>query len=299
MIKIIITGSNGLLGQSLLKLLLNEKEKYKVVGFSKGVNRSGRDDFDYVDIDLTNENLLKQNITEINPDFIINTAAMTQVDDCEDEKKKCDLINVNVVEWLTNFAQNLKIHIIHLSTDFIFDGQKGFYKETDIPNPVSYYGLSKLKAEQILQNSNIDFTIIRTILVFGKVYNMSRSNIVLWVKSMLEQNKEITIVNDQFRMPTYVDDLSLACKIIVDKKARGIYHISSNTLLSVFEIANQIAEVFNLNKDLIKPITSNKLNQKALRPPKTGFDLTKSYKELNFKTNSFKEDLYRFKDNLI
>ena len=130
MIKIIITGSNGLLGQSLLKLLLNEKEKYKVVGFSKGVNRSGRDDFDYVDIDLTNENLLKQNITEINPDFIINTAAMTQVDDCEDDKKKCDLINVNVVEWLTNVAQNLKIHIIHLSTDFIFDGQKGFYKET-------------------------------------------------------------------------------------------------------------------------------------------------------------------------
>mgnify|MGYP001130193262 FL=1 len=299
MIKVIITGSNGLLGQSLLALLLKEKEKYNVFGFSRGENRSGRDDFSYLSIDLTKEENLKKTIREVQPNFIINTAAITLVDDCESNKEACDLLNIDVVQWLTEIAGEVNAHLIHLSTDFIFDGIKGYYKETDIPNPVSYYGLSKVKSEQVLLKSKIDYTILRTILVYGKVFSMSRSNIVLWVKSMLEQGKEITIVNDQFRMPTYVDDLAMACKIVVDKKATGIYHISSNELLSVFEIAQEVATVFQLDKNLIKPISSSALNQTAKRPPKTGFDLSKTNKDLGLYPKSFREDLQRFKETLI
>ena len=299
MIKVIITGSNGLLGQSLLALLLKEKEKYNVFGFSRGENRSGRDDFSYLSIDLTKEENLKKTIREVQPNFIINTAAITLVDDCESNKEACDLLNIDVVQWLTEIAGEVNAHLIHLSTDFIFDGIKGYYKETDIPNPVSYYGLSKVKSEQVLLKSKIDYTILRTILVYGKVFSMSRSNIVLWVKSMLEQGKEITIVNDQFRMPTYVDDLAMACKIVVDKKATGIYHISSNELLSVFEIAQEVATVFELDKNLIKPISSSALNQTAKRPPKTGFDLSKTNKDLGLYPKSFREDLQRFKETLI
>ena len=128
---------------------------------------------------------------------------------------------------------------------------------------------------------------------------MSRGNIVLWVKSMLEQEKEITIVDDQFRMPTYVEDLAMACKISMDKKATGIYHISSNELLSVYQIAQQIADAFGLDKSLIKPISTSTLNQTAPRPVKTGFDLSKTNKELGFYPKSFKEDLQRFKEKLI
>lgn len=295
MIKVVITGSNGLLGQSLVSLLLQEKEKYQVFGFSRGINRSGRNDFSYIPIDLTNEKDLKKELQRIHPHFIINTAAMTLVDVCEEQKEACDLLNVTVVRWLSEISEELEAHIIHLSTDFVFDGIKGNYKETDLVNPISYYGLSKLKSEEILIQSNIDFTILRTILVFGRVFDMSRSNIVLWVKKMLEDGKEITIVNDQYRMPTYVQDLAMACKIAMDKKAIGIFHISSNELLSVYQIAQQIAEVFQLNKRLIKPISSTTLNQVAQRPPKTGFDLTKTNKELDFYPKSFKEDLYRFK----
>ncbi len=298
MIKVIITGSNGLLGQSLLALLLKEKEQYQVFGFSRGENRSGREDFNYVSIDLTQKENLKKTIRDINPDFIINTAAMTLVDDCETHKEACDLLNVDVVKWLTEVSEEMNIHLIHLSTDFIFDGEKGYYKETDQPNPLSYYGLSKVKSENLLLNSKIEYTILRTILVYGKVFSMSRSNIVLWVKSMLENGKEITIVNDQFRMPTYVDDLALACKISMDKKATGIFHISSKELLSVFEITQQVADVFELDKSLIKPISSNTLNQTAKRPPKTGFDLSKTNKELGFYPKSFQEDLQRFKETL-
>ena len=298
MIKVIITGSNGLLGQSLLNLLSEEKEKYEVYGFSKGINRSGREDFTYVSIDITNEENLKKSIKEIQPDFIINTAAMTQVDDCENNKQACDVLNVDVVKWLSEIAEEINAHVIHISTDFIFDGLKGNYKETDTPNPISYYGLSKLKSEKVLTSSNINFTILRTILVYGKVFDMSRSNIVLWVKQMLEEGKEITIVDDQYRAPTYVLDLAMACKISMDKKATGIFNISSNKLMSVFEITQEIAEVFNLDKSLLKPISTSTLNQTAPRPAKTGFDLSKTNRELNFYPKTFKEDLQKFKETL-
>jgi dTDP-4-dehydrorhamnose reductase len=298
MIKVIITGSNGLLGQSLLNLLLKDTHKYQVFGFSRGGNRSGRGDFSYTSIDITDEIILKKNIKQIQPDFIINTAAMTQVDDCENKKEACDLLNVTVVKWLSEVSKEINVHVIHISTDFIFDGIKGFYKETDKPNPLSYYGVSKLKSEEVLIQSRINFTILRTILVYGKVFDMSRSNIVLWVKEMLSKGKEITIVDDQFRTPTYVEDLALACKISMDKRAKGIYHISSNELLSVFEIAQQIATVFHLDKSLIKPISTSTLNQTAPRPVKTGFDLSKTNKELEFYPRSFKEDIVKFKETL-
>jgi dTDP-4-dehydrorhamnose reductase len=116
---------------------------------------------------------------------------------------------------------------------------------------------------------------------------------------MLSERKVITIVNNQYRMPTYVEDLAMACKIAIDKKAIGIFNISSNQLLSIYEIAQQIAEVFNLDTTLIKPISSATLNQTASRPAKTGFDLIKTNQELEFYPKSFKEDLLRFKKKLM
>lgn len=296
--KIVITGSNGLLGQSLLEGLLSEKKSYEVIGFSRGKNRSGRNDFEYVSLDLTESEELLKKLNFYQPDVIINTAAMTQVDQCEDEKETCNLLNVELVNNLKNFAQETKTHLIHLSTDFVFDGKKGNYSETDIPNPLSYYGVSKLKAEQILTTSSVNFTILRTILVYGKVFDMSRSNIVLWVKKSLEEGKEITVVNDQYRMPTYVDSLVEACKLAINKKAYGIFNVSSTKLLSVYEIALQVAETFGLNKQLIKPITSSVLNQRAIRPPKTGFNLEKSNTQLGLLTKTFEEDLQNFKQKL-
>jgi len=296
--KIVITGSNGLLGQTLVNLLMKAPENYSVFGLSKGDNRMNRNDFLYYDIDITNYSQLEECITYIQPSFIINTAAMTNVDTCELKPEECNNLNIEAVKYLTQICTKLNIHFIQISTDFIFDGSKGFYKETDLPNPLSIYGHSKLKAENIVKNSGVNFSILRTILVYGKGVNLKRNNIVLWVKDMLENNKEITIVDDQYRMPTYVEDLATACKLIVDKNISGVYHISSNELLSVFEIANQIADVFGLNKKLIKPISTKTLNQKAIRPQKTGFDLSKTIKELDFQPTSFLLGLKRFKQTL-
>jgi len=296
--KIVITGSNGLLGQTLVNLLMKAPENYSVIGLSRGENRMDRSDFSYYDIDITNYDKLKELISFIQPSFIINTVAMTNVDVCEVTPDKCNQINTEAVRYLTQICTEFNIHFIQISTDFIFDGINGFYKETDLPNPLSVYGNSKLKAENIIKSSGVNYSILRTILVYGKVKNSKRNNIVLWVKEMLENNKEITIVNDQFRMPTYVEDLALACKLILDKEIKGIFHISSNKLLSIFEIANQIAAVFGLNKKLIKPISTKTLNQKAIRPLKTGFDLSKTTRDLEFQSTSFLEGLKRFKQTL-
>jgi len=297
--KILITGSNGLLGQSLLDLFIND-DVYEVVAVARGGNRYPiTEGYTYIDCDVTDFKKLQTILLQEKPVAIINTAAMTQVDACEDEKEKCDLLNVTLVAELAAIAKQIKAQVVHISTDFIFDGKQGYYKETDTPSPLSYYGLSKLKSEQVLEKSSIDYTILRTILVYGKVHDMSRNNIVLWVRKMLTEKKEITIVNDQFRMPTYVKDLALACKLAIDKKAHGIFNVSSNTLLSIYEIAKQVAEVFNLEASYIKPISTETLNQKALRPCKTGFNLEKTTKELGLETRSFKEDLQRFKQLLM
>ena len=296
--KIVITGSNGLLGQTLVNLLMKEPENYSVFGLSKGDNRMNRNDFLYYDIDITNYAQLEECISYIQPSFIINTAAMTNVDTCEIKPKECNNLNTEAVKYLTQICAKLNIHFIQISTDFIFDGSMGVYKETDLPNPLSIYGHSKLKAENIVKNSGVNFSILRTILVYGKVANLKRNNIVLWVKDMLENNKEITIVDDQFRMPTYVEDLAMVCKLSIDKNIKGVYHVSSNELLSVFEIANQIATVFGLNKKLIKPISSETLNQKAIRPLNTGFNLSKIRRDLEFQPTSFLEGLKRFKQTL-
>ncbi len=297
--KIVITGSNGLLGQTLLKRFIEKQTVYKVYGISRGENRSGRNDFHYLSIDITNEAVLREKILEIKPNYIINTAAMTHVDICEQNQQECDAINVNAVEYLTAISQEINVHLIHISTDFIFDGKQGYYKERDTPSPLSYYGMSKLKSEQIITNSSIDYTILRTILVYGKAFSMTRNNIVLWVKEMLEKKQEITIVNDQYRMPTYVEDLAKACEIVIDKSATGIFHISSKELLSIYEIAHQIAMVFQLDKKYIKPISTATLNQRAKRPEKTGFDLSKTNKVLQLFPKTFQEDLQRFKQTIF
>lgn len=297
--KIVITGSNGLLGQSLLDLYLRDKA-YEIIAISRGENRYPKDKgYTYVNCDLTNFKLLEQILMEQKPQAIINTAAMTNVDICEEEKEACDLINVTLVKKLAKLAANINSHIVHISTDFIFDGLEGYYKETDAPNPLSYYGVSKLKSEKALEEASIKYTILRTILVYGKVHDMNRNNIVLWVRKMLTDKKEITIVNDQFRTPTYVIDLAMACKLVIEKKEVGIFNVSSNTLLNIYQIAQQIAEVFNLDASLIKEISSKTLNQRANRPVKTGFNLEKTQRVLNLKVNSFKEDLKRFKDVLM
>ncbi len=296
---IIITGANGLLGQKLVNLYSTNKE-YDVVVLAKGLNRnSNTERYRYIDVDLTDFDKVSKIMNEVKPEVVINAAAMTNVDECEDKKEACDAINVKLVQELVNLCETHNSYLLHISTDFIFDGKNGPYKEDDEPNPLNYYGLSKLKSEQIIERSTLKYAIIRTILVYGMVDNMNKSNLVLWLKDAIECKKTVTIIDDQYRMPTLVDDLAGACVSSVRERVHGIFNVSSCELLSIYEIALEVARVFNLDISYIKRISTKELNQKAMRPAVTGFDLAKSNEILKLPLVSFTERLQVFKDQLL
>lgn len=295
---ILITGSNGLLGQQLVTHF-SQFSNFDVVACSRGENKVlSTDKFTYYNLDISNKQDFKNILKTENPDIIINCAAMTNVDLCEDNRDECYTINVDAVNELVLYCKSKKTKLIHLSTDFIFDGEKGFYAEEDEPNPLNFYGKTKLESEALIVQALSDFAIIRTILVYGTTQNTNRGNIVTWVKNSLESGKEIRVVSDQFRMPTLVSDLVKAIDLVINQDAKGIFHISSNELLSIYEIALLIANEFNLNKTKIVPIKTTELNQKALRPLKTGFLLDKAEMQLGFKAKSFREQIKEYKANL-
>ncbi|MGB5243568.1 MAG: SDR family oxidoreductase [Lutimonas sp.] len=294
--RILVTGSNGLLGQNLVKFLV--EHKFEVFAISRGENRlSNEKGYSYSDINLEEFEKTRSFICDVEPHVIIHTAAMTNVDRCELEKEACYYANVEVVKNIVDCCETLDIQLIHLSTDFIFDGKKGYYKESDQANPVNYYGWSKLRSEELILESNIKYTILRTILVYGLTEEF-KSNIIFWVKNNLGAKRDISVVTDQYRMPTHVDDLVFACHQAIIGEVFGVYHISSSELLSIFEVAKMVAEVFNLDKKYIHPVQSVELNLPAKRPEKTGFDLSLSIKELKFKPQSFRKGLQLFKNQI-
>lgn len=289
--KILITGSNGLLGQKLVKLLAS-KEGIELLATSKGANRiSSQEGYAYQSLDITNQQEVNAVFDEFKPDVVINTAAMTNVDACESDKELCWNLNVNAVKYQIEASEKHQAHFIHLSTDFVFDGEAGPYKEDDVPNPLSYYGLSKFEAEKMVQKANTKWSIVRTIIVYGVVEDMSRSNIVLWAKEALEKGNPLTIVDDQFRSPTLAEDLAMACWLIAEKQATGIYHISGKDIMSIIELVNRVADFYGLDKSIVSPIKSSSLNQAAKRPPKTGFILDKAYQNLGYSPCTFEEGL--------
>ncbi|MGB0888431.1 MAG: SDR family oxidoreductase [Vicingaceae bacterium] len=289
--KILITGSNGLLGQKLIKLLAG-KTDVTLLATSKGENRvKNKEGYNYQPLDITNRTEVLNVVAEFKPDAIINTAAMTNVDACELDKELCWDLNVNAVKYFIEAAEKNNTHLIHLSTDFVFDGEAGPYKETDLPNPLSYYGKSKYEAEKLLEKSTIKWSIARTIIVYGIADDMSRSNIVLWAKEALEKGNPLTIVDDQFRSPTLAEDLAMGCYLIAEKEAEGIYHLSGKDVMSIIDLVYKVADFYGLDKSIVTAIKSALLNQAAKRPPKTGFVLDKAINDLGYNPVSFDEGL--------
>lgn len=294
--RILITGSNGLLGQKLVHQLIDNSE-FELLATSMGENRmsilkEANYSKNYQSLDITNQEEVEKVVASFKPNVIINTAAMTNVDACETDRENCWKLNVTAVEYLIDACKKVDAHLIHLSTDFVFDGENGPYKEEDQALPLSYYGQSKLASEQLMQNSGLNhWSIARTIIVYGVAENMSRSNIVLWAKEALEKNQTIKVVDDQFRMPTWADDLATGCLLIAKKQANGIFHLSGKDFMSIYELVERVADFFGLEKNTIEKIKSNSLNQAAKRPPKTGFVLDKSITILGYNPISFEEGL--------
>ena len=288
---ILVTGSNGLLGQKITQQVLLTKQ-FNLVATSKGPDRyPAGTGYIYADMDILDPVAVK-NVVEIHkPDAIIHTAAMTNVDTCEDQKELAYQLNVEAVKTLVELCQIHNIQLVHLSTDFIFDGENGPYDEMAAPNPLSYYGQTKLEAEEVIKTAQCKWAILRTIIVYGIVSDMSRSNIVLWAKGALEKGAPINVVNDQWRMPTLAEDLADCCLLAVQKDAFGVYNASGKDMMSISELVGKVADYWHLDKSLIKEISAETLNQTAKRPARTGFILDKTIRELGYNPHSFEEGL--------
>lgn len=294
-IKILITGSNGLVGRELIRAFAKQPN-YTVVSTSSSPDKINQPGVTFQQLDIRDREGILNLIQSLQPDVVIHSAAISAPDTCEKDKDLCNSVNIEGTRNVADACNSVGAGMLFLSTDFVFDGLAGPYTESDQPNPVSYYGYSKLEGEKITQQILAHWAIVRTVLVYGDTVGLNRSNFVTWVKSALEKGEEINVVNDQYRTPTYAPNLAWgimqATEWLVAKKGNEVWHLSGpQPLLSVYDMALEIATLYKLDKALIKPIASASLNQPAMRPPRTGFILDKAHKLLKYKPIEFTNGL--------
>jgi len=288
--KILYTGANGLLGQKI-SAATPQYSNHAFLATARGENRTKNlGTASYASVDITDRQGIENVLSEFRPDVIIHGAAMTHVDECEQHKELAYNLNVVGTQNIVDAAKELGVHVVHISTDFIFDGQDGPYNEEGIPNPVSYYGETKLQAEHIVQTVD-SWSILRTVLVIGIAEDLSRSNIVLWAKGALEKAQPIRVVDDQFRTPTLAEDLAQGALLAATQRAQGIFNISGPDFMSIYELVESVAEHFGLSMATVTRVDSSTLNQPAVRPPRTGFNISKAVENLGYRPHSFKEAL--------
>ncbi|CCH57147.1 dTDP-4-dehydrorhamnose reductase [Fibrisoma limi BUZ 3] len=289
--RMLLTGANGLLGQKLVGLL-TQQPNIDLIATARGANRLPYSEgYTYQPMDITDRQQVLDVISETQPQVVIHTAAMTDVDKCESQKDACWAQNVQAVEYLVEACRATNTFLLHVSTDFIFDGTAGPYDEEAEGNPISFYGWSKYAAEKVVIHSGLRWAIARTVLVYGIAHDMSRSNIILWVKKSLEEGKNIKVVTDQWRSPTLAEDLATGCYLIGDQEAEGIFNISGKEVLTPYEMAIRTADYFGLDKSLIAQADASTFTQPARRPPRTGFILDKAKSVLGYNPHSFEEGI--------
>ena len=286
--RILITGSNGLLGQKLVALLRQQPE-VTLIATSRGPNKlaSLYPEVRFVPLDVTNRAAVDEVLAREGPTHLVHTAAMTNVDECELNQASCWLQNVTAVENLVAACEAHLVHLIHLSTDFVFSGEEGPLAEDAVPAPVNFYGVSKLAAERVVQASRIPWAIVRTVLVYGTAHDYGRTNIVLWVRDSLRAGRQISVVTDQLRTPTLAEDLAQGCWLVAAHHATGIYHISGDELLTPYDMALRVAEHFQLDPALLVKVDSSTFSQPAKRPLRTGFIINKAQRELGYRPHRF------------
>lgn len=289
--KIFVTGSNGFVGSYIVKRLLDEG--YEVFASSRTGDQSSFTSyklFRFIQVDFTDPYSLHDAFEFVMPDVVIHCGAMSKPDDCE--RNQADAYDVNVygtVQLLLN-AEAYKCHVIHLSTDFIFNGENGMHEEDDAPEPLSYYGKTKLQAEEAVMEYPYEWTIVRTVFVYGKPL-YGRDSFVTMIAKKLQSNAPFKIVNDQERTPTHAEDLANGIASIIKKKATGIYHLCGKDVLTPYDIAMKTADVLRINNHALTPITTNDLKELAQRPLKSGLNIEKARRELGFDPMSFEEGL--------
>jgi dTDP-4-dehydrorhamnose reductase len=294
-LRVFITGANGMLGQRIVEFY-SGINKIELLA-SSVESKSFSNGTEYVSCDISDRERIKKIIYDFCPDYIVNTAAFTNVDLSEKQREQTWKANVKGVEFITEAARVIDAHIIHISSDYIFDGKEGPYDENAIPNPLGYYGRTKLASENVLKIGGVIYTIVRTNVLYGFALN-SRPDFVRWLVSELRIGNKVNIVDDQINNPTFIEDLVQGINKILEFKKPGTYNIGGKEFLSRYNFAELIAGFFNLNEKLIIPVKTKELHQLAKRPLNSGLITLKAETELGYKPHSIPESLAIMKREL-
>lgn len=284
--KALIIGASGLVGSYLLR---KARDAYETIGTFHNCPASG-----LIKLDVTDNISVKKTISEFDPDFVFFLGAMANVDLCEQEKGLCRLVNVEGVKNVAFAVKECGSKLIFYSTDYVFDGKSGPYKEDSRESPVSVYGKSKLMAEEIIKSSLKDFLIIRTSCVFG--WHAQEKNFILTLIKKIKNREVINAAVDQITTPTYARDLADVSLKLAGADKNGIYNAAGSSFISRYDLALAAADIFCLDKGLIRAVKTEELSQKAKRPLNGGLDVSKIEKELGIIMPTAQSGLLRMKE---
>jgi dTDP-4-dehydrorhamnose reductase len=286
-----ILGANGFAGRRILQHLIH-KQEHDLLACSLHKDILPEEGYQFYELDILNFEATDILLAKFKPEIIINASALSVVDYCEQHQEEAYALNVSAVRHIAEYCQANNCRLIHLSTDFVFDGLKSTpYAETDIPNPINYYGKTKRWSEEVIEQICENYAIMRVEVVYGKPLERQHGNIVQLVKNRLENGQSIRVVSDQFRSPTWVEDIALGTDLLLSSKHNGIYHICGGETMSVADIAYRTAAYFNLDSSLIEPVTTTEMNEATPRPLFSPMNTGKAYTDLDYQPSAFEEGL--------
>ena len=289
-LKFLVTGSAGLVGQQVVKDLSKSNQVFSCY------NESKPEYGDSVKMDLKNYEMISSVLTEIKPDVVIHLGAMTGVDLCEKEKTSASEINTKATEIIAKECSKLNSFLVYVSTDYVFDGNFGMYKEDDVANPLGFYGKSKLEGEKAVQNFSTNWCIVRTSTPFG--LHPTKKSFPMWVIENLQKQKQIDVLIDQFTSPTYVPNLSRMLIEISERRITGIIHAAGASKISRYQMASVVSDKLNLDGTLLKQISMNKMKWVARRPKDSSLDVSRASSILNEKPQKIDQSLNLFIDEM-
>jgi len=274
-LKLLVTGASGLLGHKVVQLALDKgHEVYSL--YKEHSTNLGKP----IKLDLSDQIHVLETVSEIKPQAIIHTAAYTDVDGCEINKDLAWKANADATKHLSRASAKTNSHLTYVSTDYVFDGEKGLYSEEDKPNPISYYGYTKLKGEEFVKEHATQWCIARASVIYGWSQTQ-KLNFATWLIHSLTQGKEVKVLTDQYVSPTLNTNLAQMLLDISERKVTGILHTAGATRASRHEFALKLAQVFNLDTKMIKPANADEMSWRAQRPKDSSLNVSKANAILN------------------